>query len=235
MIFQINKSRSYIKEIYFRFWHALKIFNTRLFRLTVKTKIQLPDNFNYDETLAQPRGRKAPNGEFYSRSYDLDYEKISDSIWKEIRNFDSVLRLYFGGDYLMTKPHIWRNRGLPKNYSNLDIFSQVWHYDKVVDYRNVQLFIFLDDTTMSHGPFQYDEQSSQTHVLKDVSQRTSTTLAANKLATLTGERGDSLWFSTGSMPHRAGIPEEGLSRDMLSISFFPLYTSIGKHISTLGN
>jgi len=198
----------------------------------VKTKIHLPEDFCYDETRAIPRGRKAPDGNFYSRSYHLEYKEIPDCMWEEIKNFDTVLRLYFGGDYMITEPQIWRNTGLPKKYSEIDIFSQVWHYDKVVDYRNVQLFILLGNTTDAHGPLKYDEQPSETRVLSEVSRRDSISIVANKPVSLTGARGDGLWFSTGSMPHRAGIPNEGLHRDLMSIAFFPLYTSIGKRISS---
>lgn len=45
---------------------------------------------------------------------------------------------------------------------------------------------------------------------------------------LTGKRGDTLLFSTGSTPHRAGIPAEGRHRDIFSIAFFPAYTNIGQ-------
>lgn len=61
----------------------------------------------------------------------------------------------------------------------------------------------------------------------DVESRNRADLGDAEVVKLTGVRGDALLFSTGSTPHRAGIPAHGNYRDIFSISVFPVYTGIG--------
>lgn len=220
-------------EIFRRIGHAYDIFRIRFPLLAVKMHIELPDDFRFDENRAVSRGRKAPDGKCYSSSYELEWGGIPDAIKSEIRRFDSVLRLYFGGDYLIHTANVWRNVGIPEEWRALDIYSQVWHYDHVVDYRNVQLFVLLTDTTEQHGPFEYLVNSSETELNTDVEARNGAQLANAVTAKLTGLRGDGMLFATGSMPHRAGIPAFGNHRDIFSIAFFPEYTGIGVSAKTL--
>ena len=219
--------RSHSVEIYRRLQHAVSIFKMRFMLLKIPTHLNLPDVFVFDCDKAVNRGREAPDGKFYSLTYQLDWLDIPEVIKQEIRKFDTVLRLYFGGDYLIDTANVWRNIGLPESYRSLDIYSQVWHYDHVVDYRNIQLFVLLTDTTALHGPFEYIENSSEKKLCLDVEKRNGVELVGFKIKKLIGVRGDGMLFSTGAIPHRAGIPVHGNHRDMFSIAFFPKYTGIG--------
>lgn len=219
--------RVFLFEHYHRLGHAYSIYRTRFLLLAAKTKIELPDDFCFDDSRAVNRGRKAPDGKYYSSTYELNWIDIPLAIRREIRNFDTVLRLYFGGDYLINSANVWRNIGIQDEYRALDIYSQIWHYDHVVDYRNVQLFCLLSDTTDQHGPFEYVANASETELNSDVEARNGAELASADIAKLVGLRGDGMWFSTGATPHRAGIPKFGLHRDIFSIAFFPTYTKIG--------
>lgn len=225
--------KKYLIELKNRISHSFRILKVKMLPLIVKTRVSLPDEFVFDEGRAQPRGRVAPDQNYYSTYYQLDLSELPSEILDEIKNFDSVLRLYFGGEYLISSPQIWRNIGLPKEYRELDIYSQVWHYDTVYDYRNVQLFILISDTTMSHGPFHYQKNADVHNVNPDVLKRNTTDLPGAEVEYLVGKRGDTLLFSTGSIPHRAGIPDPSLQRDMFSICFFPVYTNIGVKSSLL--
>lgn len=214
-------------EIFHRLGHATRIFRMRFMLLKVPTRVDIPDDFVFDEKRAVNRGRMAPDGKYYSSTYELEWPDIPDAIKQEIKKFDSVLRLYFGGDYLINTANVWRNIGIPENYRSLDIYSQVWHYDHVVDYRNVQLFVLLTDTTELHGPFEFVENSSETDLHLDVEARNGVDSVGGKVAKLTGARGDAMLFATGAIPHRAGVPEHGNHRDIFSIAFFPKYAGIG--------
>lgn len=216
-----------------RFSHACYVFRMRFIRLDVKSHIDLADNFVFNTDKAASRGRKAPDGRYYSSAYELEWAVIPAEIKQEIRNFDTVLRLYFGGDYLIHMANVWRNIGIPDEYRTLDIYSQVWHYDHVVDYRNVQLFVLLSDTSEDHGPFEYVANASETKVNPDVKARNGAELTSAEIVKLTGRRGDCMLFSTGATPHRAGIPKFGNHRDMFSVAFFPQYTGIGVSASAL--
>lgn len=61
----------------------------------------------------------------------------------------------------------------------------------------------------------------------DVESRNGADLGDAEVVKLTRVRGKVLLFSTGSTPHRAGIPAHGNYRDIFSIAFFPVYTGIG--------
>lgn len=226
-------------ERYRRFGHAYSIFRMRFLPLAVQTHVDLPDSFCFESSRAVSRGRQAPDGKYYSSTYELDWAQIPEAIKFEIRKFDTVLRLYFGGDYLINTANVWRNIGIPDEYRALDIYSQVWHYDHVVDYRNAQLFVLLSDTSEEHGPFEYLDDPSETHLYSEAEARSGAELQGVRVAKLTGVRGDGLFFSTGSTPHRVGIPKFGNHRDIFSISFFPLYTGLGvsarKLLAKIGN
>ena len=216
-----------MNEVFFRARHAIQIFRKRFLFLDISTKLELPSDFVFDEGIATGRGRIAPDGNHYSLGYELTWDDIPTEIKKEIKKFDSVLRLYFGDDYLIDKATIWRNTGIPEEYRELDIYSQVWHYDHVVDYRNVQLFVLLSNTTLTDGPFEYILNPSNTRIYGNAASRENATTPDAQIGKFTGLRGDGMLFSTGSTPHRAGIPEIGCQRDMFSIAFFPAYTGIG--------
>lgn len=222
-----HPARMRVTEIYHRMIHAIRFFRTRFLLLSVTSHVNLPGSFVFDGQKAVPRGRQAPDGKHYSSAYELNWAEIPIEIKNEIKRFDSILRLYFNGDYLINTATVWRNTGMPDEYRHLDIYSQVWHYDHVVDYRNVQLFVLMTETTEAHGPFEWIENSSETELLHDVEARNGKELLEQKTRKLTGVRGDAMLFSTGATPHRAGIPMPGNHRDIFSIAFFPEYTRIG--------
>jgi hypothetical protein len=82
------------------------------------------------------------------------------------------------------------------------------------------------------GPFEYVANPDEHNILPSVFERNNKDLNLN-IRKLTGKRGDTLLFSTGSTPHRAGVPAEGRYRDIFSIAFFPAYTKIGRSSTDL--
>jgi hypothetical protein len=217
--------RARVFEVLQRIYHAYRIFRMRFLILIIPTHVNLPESFLFNEKKAANRGRIAPDGNYYSSSYELEWSAIPEEIKHKIKSFNSVLRLYFGGDYLIDTANVWRNEGLPDNFRSLDIYSQIWHYDRVVDYRNIQLFVLLTDTTEMHGAFEFIENSSESVISQVAEERNGLNL--NEGTKFTGLRGDAMFFSTGAVPHRAGIPVFGNYRDIFSITFFPKYTKIG--------
>lgn len=219
--------RQRIPEVYFRIRHAGSIFSKRFFTLSVSGHIELESDFGLDESKAIDRGNKAPDGRYYSRYHTVDWAGLPPSIKQAIRNYDSVLRMFLGDGYLVNDGLVWRNYAIPEAYRNTELFSQNWHYDKVVDFRNVQLFVLVSDVSVDDGPFEFVANPDEHKLLPSVMDRNNKDL--NLIARkLTGKRGDTLLFSTGSTPHRAGIPAEGRYRDIFSIAFFPAYTNIGQ-------
>jgi len=220
-------TRQRVPEIYFRAVHASSLFSKRFFTLSVAGHINLEPTFGLDEKRAIDRGNAAPDGRRYSKYHTLDWAEVPPSIKQAIKNYDSVIRMFLGDDYLINDGLVWRNYSIPEQYRGSELFSQHWHYDKVVDFRNIQLFVLLGDVTEDDGPFEFVSNPDEYHILPSVLDRNNQNLALD-IRKLTGKRGDTLLFSTGSTPHRAGIPAEGRYRDIFSIAFFPAYTKIGR-------
>ena len=226
-----SQSKARIFEVLHRINHAYSIFKMRFMILIIPTHIKLPNSFVFNEDRAVNRGRQAPDGKYYSSTYALEWVDIPEEIKQKIKELNLVLRLYFGGDYLIDNANVWRNVGLPDNFRSLDIYSQIWHYYRVFDYRNIQLFVLLTDTTEFHGPFEFIEGSSTAEISKVAEERGGLDLGEGRK--FIGLRGDSMLFSTGAIPHRAGIPVYGNYRDMFSVAFFPKYTNIGFDANSL--
>ena len=224
--------RQRIPEVGFRGLHASRVFSKRFFTLSVLGHIELESEFRLDESQAIDRGYRAPDGRFYSKYHTLNWAELPVSVKQSIRNYDSVIRMYLGDGYLINDGLIWRNYSIPVEYRNDELFSQHWHYDKVVDFRNIQLFVLLGDVTTDDGPFEYVVNPDEHNILPSVLDRNNRDIGL-RTRKLTGKRGDTLLFSTGSTPHRAGIPTEGRHRDIFSIAFFPAYTKIGRSSTEL--
>lgn len=224
--------RGRIPEVYFRAVHASRVFSKRFFTLSVFGHLELEPGFGLDESRAIDRGNRAPDGRCYSKYQTLDWTELPVQVKSAIRNYDSVLRMYLGDGYRINEGLIWRNWSIPAEYRDTELFSQHWHYDKVVDFRNIQLFVLLGDVTEDDGPFEYVVNPNERNILHSVFDRNNKDLNL-KTRKLTGKRGDTFLFSTGSTPHRAGIPAEGRHRDIFSIAFFPAYTKIGRSSTDL--
>lgn len=224
--------RQRVPEVYFRAVHASRICSKRFFTLSVFGHVHLEPCFGLDESRATDRGNRAPDGRCYSKYHTLNWDELPSSIKQSIRNYDSVIRMFLGDGYLINDGLIWRNYSIPAEYRNTELFSQHWHYDKVVDFRNLQLLVLLGDVTVDDGPFEYVANPDEHRILPSVLNRNNKdiNLTTRKL---TGTRGDTLLISTGSTPHRAGIPAEGRYRDIFSIAFFPAYTNIGRSSTDL--
>ncbi len=219
--------RHRIPEVYFRAVHAHRIFSKRFFTLSILGHVELEPGFGFDENRAIDRGNCAPDGCYYSKYHTLSWAETPSSVKQAIKNYDDVIRMYLGDGYLINDGLFWRNYSIPAEYRNTELFSQYWHYDKVVDFRNIQLFILLGDATVDHGPLEYVVNQDDLNILPSVLDRDNQDIALCTRKFI-GKRGDTLLLMTGSTPHRAGIPAEGMHRDIFSVAFFPAYTKIGR-------
>ncbi len=222
--------------MYRRGKHSVGLFRKRLLALEHRSQIVLPETFIFDENKSQNRGNPDHSGQYYSFGYELDWEYIPEVIKNHIENYDSIIKLYLGSDYRINIGRVWRNLNVPIDLHKIELFSQLFHYDKVVDYRNLQLFVLMSDTTVVDGPLEYSRKLNSQKIDPDVFQRAGkvdeSSLCIKKF---TGSRGDTILLSTGATPHRAGIPAQGRHRDMFSVAFFPAYTKIGLNSSILLN
>jgi hypothetical protein len=223
---QLANARARVEEVSRRVGHAHGIFSKRFFTLALRGHVDLEDDFRFDESRQRDRGAQAPNGQYYSKFYSMAPAEMPASIKAKIAEYDPVIRMYLGNDYLINEANAWRNMSIPQEYKGSEIFSQHWHYDRVVDFRNIQLFVLLKDVGPDDGPFEYVANPDEKTLYRSVLERSNADLGV-ETKTLIGKRGDTLLFSTGSTPHRAGVPAEGRHRDIFSVAFFPGYTKIG--------
>jgi hypothetical protein len=206
---------------------SLRFFSDRYSHLSFRGRVRLPNDFNFDESKALPRGQSI-NGAHYSFAYELPFESLPIEIQRQVISCVPLLELYFADSVNILNATVWRNYHIPKYDGDdyAEIYSDVFHQDLVVDQFNAQIFFLMHETTESHGPFEFLDGTSQ---IKDMNyyrrrNKKEAIAGSNKLV---GNRGDFLLFSTGSTIHRATIPEKGLYRDIVSISFFPRYAGLG--------
>ncbi|MBW0434115.1 hypothetical protein HGB47_10860 [Leptospira yasudae] len=235
-------------NLFRKIWEAFKIWRYYLFcfRQALKRAYRLMGDrythfsmydhidlgtFKYDEKLQKPRGKDV-NGEYFSYGYQLDFKEMPESIQNYVIKILPVVEMYLGSKCLISKPNLWKNLHIPTQYFGKDIFSECFHQDLVIDQYNMQLFILLHDTDETQGPFEYLDYEIQSKDM-DYFHKRNRVIPKSTSHRLTGKRGDSLLFSTGSTLHRAGNPEKGKTRDILSIAFFPEYTGIGQRLESL--
>lgn len=221
------------KQFYWRstLARAIRTFDDRNNHVAIPMKLNLPDDFVYDDNRAMPRGL-VKEGRQYSSEYSLQFTEMPEAILEAIRLVVPIARLYFQDDVIIRRPHLWRNYHIPPSYRFQDVYSDNFHQDLVVDQFNLQLFILLDDVTVDHGPFIYLNPTDQSKYLDETKSRLDNLDYPG--IPWVGKRGDAMLFSTGYTLHRASSPAEGIHRDIMSIAFFPAYASTeGEKIDAL--
>jgi len=230
----LRKARNRFVELYYRLRHSVGILGKRFPTIAVRGHIELPPGFSFDEKKSIDRGNKAKSGKYYSKINVLAWREFPAEVKEAINNYDTVIRRYLGDDYLINEGRLWRNYHIPEEDRESELFSQHWHYDQVFDFRNLQLFVLLGVVTESDGPLEYIVGAEETSLLDVFTDEISDDIKPF-IKKFVGKRGDTFLYSTGSTPHRAGIPDVGRYRDMFSVAFFPAYSQIGEKSGLLFN
>lgn len=202
---------------------SLRSLDDQYNHVAIRMKLNLPDDFVYDDNRAMPRGL-VKEGRQYSSEYSLQFTELPEAILEAIRLVVPIARLYFQDDVIIRQPYLWRNYHIPPSHRFQDIYSDNFHQDLVVDQFNLQLFILLHDVTLDHGPFIYLTPTDQAKYLNQTKSRLGNLDYPG--IPWVGKRGDAMLFSTGYTLHRASSPAEGIHRDLMSIAFFPAYAGL---------
>lgn len=157
----------------------------------------------------------------YSRMLD-DPEAIGASsvLTPEIR---SLIEDIYGGPFEITVISAYRTTHVPEAKRVREIFSDRWHFD----WRStaqLRLFITLSDVTDKDGPLMLNSiENTKRHIATRAwrNRRSYEPSVDDSAFRFTGSQGSALFCKTTLCLHRAGIPEEGRTRDMLSFSFMP--------------
>ncbi len=224
-IFKFLTIRKYFLRYFFQSFKRIKqLSNEKFNHFLMYDKLSL-GNFDYDLNLEKPRGRDV-EGKFFSYGYQLEFADIPASVKEYLHKIKPVVEQYLGCAARVALPSLWRNEHIPDEYFGRDIFSECFHQDLVYDQYNMQLFILLHDTDETQGPFEYLDYETQIVDMEYYKKR-NRIKPLSKSNKLTGKRGDTMLFSTGYTLHRAGNPNIGKQRTIMSIAFFPDYTGIG--------
>jgi hypothetical protein len=226
--------RNWRKYYLSSFKRSLRAFSELHSHISFKGHIDLPPDFCFDMERSKPRGAKI-DGQYYSRDYEEEVANLPKEVVSLIVSLRDIVQSYFACEANFNKAQIWRNLHVPSEIAVLsgEVFSDAFHQDLVVDQYNMQLFILLQDTTESDGPFEYLDADVQAREM-DFYRKRNRKAPLTKSRKLVGKRGDYLLFTTGLTLHRAGIPDKNCHRDIMSVAFFPAYTNIGRPMSELG-
>jgi hypothetical protein len=148
---------------------------------------------------------------------DFVLNKINLSAMKNIRKMIQRELLI---DVEIVNIMVWRNYST----SNPTLFSGDWHFDRRPT-NLLRLFVLLEDVSHNQGPFRYYPKKDSKRITRKgflrEDKKWQTTLNAEdkkrKIGEFIGLKGDGVIVDTQHLLHRAGVPEQGNTRDMMQI------------------
>lgn len=214
-----NLPRKFIR----RFQHFVSVRSS----ISLLMQVALPDEIRLDHSKLKPRG-KSIDGTYYSWMHEFPYADLPSELLELMLKQWSRIQKSFGGRAIVRPATIYRTSHIPKSVEDTEVFAEAWHRD-TTGIPNVQIFVLLQDTEMSHGPLQYissdkmKKAKSLAPELQNKKLRSKNMEIPNELVSnFTGPRGKVLLLNTYSNFHKASIPHVGKYRDMISIVFEPI-------------
>lgn len=176
-------------------------------------------DINTDMLIQKGRGNSLAK---YSSSYELS--EMPEIFNRIIIKHKSEIIKYLGRSFLYEKPICFRNFNYPEQFTNYDIFSNVWHQDSHDGNRLLKIFALPHNVSVSDGPFHYlDEKSVRKH-WRPLRERWSFEKFTKKPSfpeeiQMTGEKNDYLILDSSRCMHRASNPKK--HRDIIAITLYP--------------
>lgn len=167
-------------------------------------------------------------GKVYSRMLYMafkNFREVGELLTDDIKN---LIKGRYQSNFQVTHVMCWRNYHAPAEMlGGKEIFSNRWH----CDHSNTaieKLFVNLSDVTEDDGPFHIMSRSRTKEIIKmGFGDRKNYQLDKNILedpkyiTKATGPAGSALLCNTELCFHRADIPVEGHSRDLIQFKFVP--------------
>jgi len=112
---------------------------------------------------------------------------------------------------------LWRNY----HTNNPSLYSGDWHFDRRPT-NWIRLFVLMEDVDSSQGPFHYlDRKTSVEYARKGFNRCSTDSQGAinvdSRVKSFTGKAGDGAFVDVQRLLHKAGVPSEGRTRDMVQI------------------
>lgn len=152
--------------------------------------------------------------------------EIADLVNDEVR---SSLEQYYQAYFQVRFVRAYRTYHIPPEVvERSEIHNEYWHYDgKSPDH--VKLFVILGETTEEDGPLHVMPRPDTAEILRSVKRFDRRAHGKpgglvdriGEAVKLTGPPGTAMFGNTQSCLHRAGIPAEGRSRDIIQFYFAP--------------
>jgi len=152
-----------------------------------------------------------------------DIEVISKvDIYKFIKNiFNEDLRAHiesiFGFRYSVDYFVVYVNKNIPHQLKG-NIYANEWHVDKLFTKNCIKICVLMEDVDITKGPMEYLTKDHTKEVLSKQN-RTEINDCHKKLNT--GRKGDVFIFPPNKMLHKAGVPEDGLTRRQMIVQLNP--------------
>lgn len=183
-----------------------------------------------DEEHSEVVHREDPgDGNVYLRDLTSPMKSVpafAELITDEIR---AILHAYYGAHFQIRTMRAYRTRHIPPEIvQTTDVYNDYWHLDgKATDH--VKLFVALSGTTERDGPLHIMPKPDTRRIARrrptydrDRDGKPGGFVDENGDAvTLTGPAGSALLGNSQACFHRAGIPEEGRTRDLVQFYIAP--------------
>tara|TARA_B110000495_G_C22927316_1_gene541988 strand:- start:306 stop:1175 length:870 start_codon:yes stop_codon:yes gene_type:complete len=172
--------------------------------------------------------RSKVNGKIYSRGLYRGFEFIPESAELVNDKVKDLIENYYQGHFKVNLFLFSRNYHVPNEILDKhEVYANRWHCDES-NSTFVKMFVYLSDVTEKHGPFHVQSKSRTTQLMKmGFGNRSNYNVEIEELENKkymtkpTGKSGTTFICNCQLGLHRAGIPDNGLYRDAICISFSP--------------
>jgi len=183
-----------------------------------------------DDQYSSVRHREDPgDGNEYIRGLDDPLAAVPEFVELVNDYVRSTLNEYYDAHFQIRTARAYRTHHIPEEIvESTDIYNDYWHFDgKTPDH--VKLFITLSDTTEADGPLHLMPKEGTEQISRVVPEYNryehgvpgGTVDELGDAVTLTGPAGTAMLGNTQCCLHRAGIPEEGNTRDLVQFYIAP--------------
>ncbi|MFC7071960.1 phytanoyl-CoA dioxygenase family protein [Halovenus rubra] len=164
------------------------------------------------------RGIDSPQEEYFPEAEQLVTEKVKN-----------ILRNYYRSHIQIRNLRAYRTHHIPPELmESKEVYNNHWHCDgKTSDH--IKLFVCLGETTEEDGPLHImPKKYTREYAKRNASFDRETDGAPNNVVEehgepvkFTGVAGDVMLANTQTCLHRAGVPDEGRSRDLVQLYIAP--------------
>ena len=172
----------------------------------------------YSRRIASP-GQGPKSFEFSNR-----FPEVESLVNEKVRK---LVQGYYNSPFTVESLMVYRNYPVPEAViKDTEVLSDRWHCDgRSPDV--LKLFVALHDVEKEHGPLHFIPRDPTRDILSDGFVRSKSGVKDGVVRQkadprlLTGPAGVGVLVNTNLLLHRAGVPDEGKTRDLVQIQFTP--------------